>query len=166
MMLTKLLTGVFKLLISSFLPLYFIRSFSVLVFLLYHFAHSLLSDKSKWLGDGAMSKACNKRSQLETVCGIEEINIWETTSRICRSDGSTCSYGPFYFGVAAAIFRFSPIIAPDFFPWHEKFSLLFFFFVTQAVLATAIELQTGYKLSPPCSDTMAIECAFIKEKSW
>jgi hypothetical protein len=64
-MLTKLLTGVFQLLISSFLALYFIRSSSVLVFLSQHLAHSLLLDKSKWFGDGAVSKSWNKRSQLE-----------------------------------------------------------------------------------------------------
>lgn len=42
------------------------------------------------------------------VCGIEEINIWETTSRICRSNESTCSYYPFYFVMGVAIFRFFP----------------------------------------------------------
>lgn len=61
------------------------------------------------------------------ACGIEEINIWETTSRICRSDGSTCRYYPFYFVVAVAIFRFSALSSLSFFLWHQKFPLALLF---------------------------------------
>lgn len=145
--------------LASFLSLLFVGFQSPSSSCVFFSAFCDCQDNSKWLEEGLQSRPWNRWSQLENGVWNWGNNIWETTPRICRSDGSTCRYYPFYFVVVVPIFCFSLFsMTSKISPYPSKHH--------RNRLAPDPEFNTGYELYLPCVGTMSIKCTFKKVRDF